>query len=265
MSVRRAKYGATWAVDTIARLGGGGLRRIARSADIVVERGSGAYVYSDRGDRFLDLVSGYGVASLGHSHPHWVDAVVAQAGRLAVSPFHTAELARYLDALSRVLSPRLDRTALFSGGAEAVEAAVRLVQTATGRPGVLTFRDSFHGKTAGVRYTADPDSPEALSLGAGWIRTAQFPSCALHDAVSYGACAESSADVLASIASADLQHVGAVLIEPVLGTAGNIPPKRPFLADLRKLCDELGLLLVFDESITGFGRTGQLSLTNTSA
>jgi 4-aminobutyrate aminotransferase / (S)-3-amino-2-methylpropionate transaminase / 5-aminovalerate transaminase len=245
-------------IDLIARLGGGGVRRIARSADIVVNRGSGSYLYGE-GVRYLDLVSGYGVASLGHCHPQWVDAVVAQANQLTVTPLHTAELARYLDALARVLPPRLGRTALFSGGAEAVEAAIRLVQTATDRRAVLTFRDSFHGKTSGVRYSADPGAAEAQSLGPGWLRSERFPACDSHGPTTYAQCEEPPGDITAFLSeAAHSEPLAAVLVEPVLGTAGNIPPKRPFLAALRQACDELGALLVFDESITGFGRTGEL-------
>jgi 4-aminobutyrate aminotransferase-like enzyme len=252
------KASARRAIDTIARLGGGGVRRIARSADIVVERGSGSYLYSEGGFRYLDVVSGYGVASLGHCHPHWVEAVVTQARRLTTTPLHTDELARYLDALSAVLPARLGRTALFSGGAEAVEAAIRLVQTATGRPGILTFQDSFHGKTAGVRYATDPNSREARSLGTSCLRSVPFPCCEFHDPVTYPGCDESPEDALRAVRANDLEKVGAVLVEPVLGTAGNIPPRRPFISALRQLCDELDLLLILDESITGFGRTGEL-------
>jgi 4-aminobutyrate aminotransferase/4-aminobutyrate aminotransferase/(S)-3-amino-2-methylpropionate transaminase len=188
-----------------------------------------------------------------------VDAVTAQAGRLAVSAVHTTELARYLSALAAVLPDRLGRIALFSGGAESVEAAIRLAQSATGRPDVVTFSGSFHGKTAGVRYSADPLSEEARALGPPWLRTFPFPECALHDAVAYGGCEESADDVLTRIAGSDgLDRVGTVLVEPLLGTAGNLAPKRRFPAELRRMCDERGWLLVFDESITGFGRTGEL-------
>ncbi|HEU4701226.1 MAG TPA: aspartate aminotransferase family protein, partial [Conexibacter sp.] len=247
------------AVEAISRFAGGGARRIAQSADLVLARGQGSYVVSDSGARYLDVISGFGVASLGHCHPEWVEAVVAQAHRLTVTPLHTEELGRYLATLGEALPARLDRSALYSGGAEAVEAAIRLVQTASGRPGVLTFRDGFHGKTSGVRYVGDPGSPEAAVLAPPWLRSAPFPACELHDAAAYPSCEESAADALAAIAvREDLADVGAVLVEPVLGTAGNIPPRRQFLAEQRRLCDERGWLLVLDESITGFGRTGSL-------
>lgn len=251
--------GGGWVVNAIGRFAGGGRRRIARSADLVIERGQGSYLYGSNGRRYLDAVSGYGVASLGHSHPHWVEAVIGQAARLTVTPLHTEGLARYLSALGALLPSHLDRTALFSGGAEAVEAAIRLAQTGGDKAGVLTFRDSFHGKTAAVRYTGDPVSAEGRALGVGWMHTASFPGCMRHDAVSYPRCEEEAGDALAALASReDLEDVGVVMVEPILGTAGNVPPQRGFLSGLRRLCDERGWLLVFDESITGFGRLGEL-------
>lgn len=245
--------------DAIRRFAGGGRRRIAQSADLVVERGQGSYLYGAGGRRLLDAVSGYGVASLGHSHPRWVEAVIGQADRLVVTPLDTQGLARYLSALAAVLPSHLDRIALFSGGAEAVEVAIRLAQTAGRRAGVLTFRDSFHGKTAAVRYTGDSASAEAGALGVEWMRTGVFPACRDHDAVSYPSCDDPAQAALSALAERDdLEDVGVVVVEPILGTAGNIPPQRRFLAGLRRLCDEKGWLLVLDESITGFGRLGTL-------
>jgi 4-aminobutyrate aminotransferase-like enzyme len=235
------------------------MRRIAAHAGIVVDHGKGAYVYDTAGSRYLDVVSGYGVASLGHCHPLWVQAVTRQAARLTVTPFHTAELARYLEALAQVLPPRVNRTALFSGGAEAIEAAVRLAQTQTGRAGVLTFAGSFHGKTAALRYTASRWSPEAMRFAPPWLHTAPFPECERHDAGTYDSCEEFGVSTLAALSlRTDLDDVGAVLVEPVLGTAGNIPPPRLFLKALREFCDDRNWLLILDESITGFGRTGRL-------
>ncbi len=225
-----------------------------------MSRGRGSYVYGEDGERYLDAVSGFGVASLGHSHPRWVEAVLAQADRLVVNPFLGPELAEYVTALSHLLPPELGQVALYSGGAEAVEAAIRLAQTSRGKPGLVTFSPSFHGKTSvGVRYSGDPTSPEARLLGPDWFRVMPFPACEQHDAVSYSECRESGADVLAQLtARDDLDEVGTVLVEPVLGTSGNIPPRRRFLFELRQLCDQRGWVLVFDELITGFGRTGSL-------
>jgi 4-aminobutyrate aminotransferase-like enzyme len=245
--------------ERIARVSGGAGRRIATSADIVADYGRGSYVYDTDGAAYLDVISGYGVAALGHCHPRWVEAVTKQASRLAVTPLYTSGLADYLTALSGVLPDGLAQVALFTTGAEAVEAALRLTQTSSTRPDVLAFQDGFHGKTVGVRYAGDSTSSEALALRPAWMKTAAFPICEHHDAADYHLCEESASATIEQIASrGDLQNVGTVLVEPILGTAGNLPPKKPFLAGLRALCDERGWLLAFDESITGFGRTGHL-------
>lgn len=185
---------------------------------------------------------------------------MTQADRLVVNPFYGPELAEYVAALSDLLPPQLGQVALYSGGAEAVEAAIRLAQTSQGKSGIVTFSPGFHGKTSvGVRYSSDPTSDEARLLGPDWYRVLPFPACEQHDAVSYSECRESAADTLAQLqARTDLDEVGTVLVEPVIGTAGNVPPRRRFLAELRELCDERGWALIFDELITGFGRTGSL-------
>lgn len=246
-------------IAAITAHAGGGPRPMAQAADVVITRGEGSYLYGDADTRLLDAVSGYGVASLGHSHPRWVQAVVAQAGRLAVTSLYTTELADYLTSLAGVLPPAMSDIALSSTGVEAVEMSIRLAQTARGRRGILTFEAGFHGKTAAVRYTRELRSDEARLLAPDWLRSATFPACTQHDAVDYATCRESVQEDIAHIAErTDLDDIAAVLIEPVLGTSGNIAPKRGFLAALRTLCDKRGWLLIFDESITGFGRTGDL-------
>jgi len=244
--------------DLIRRHAGGGVRRIAESAGIVITEGEGSYLIDDEGRRYLDLVTGYGVGALGHRHPRWVSAVSEQARRLCASPFHNPQLATYLAMLSDFLPAATSHTALFSGGAEAVEVALRLAQRASGRAGILAFQSSFHGKTAGVRFAGGAYERERADLGLTWLRHAEFPACREHTAMEYEACHDAAMPLLSQLTDrADLTEVGAVIVEPVLGTAGNIPPQRRFLSELRLLCNARGWLLIFDESLTGFGRTGE--------
>ncbi|HEU4737681.1 MAG TPA: aspartate aminotransferase family protein [Solirubrobacterales bacterium] len=232
---------ASRSVDRIHRHAGGGIRRIAEAAGLTIVEGDGSYLIDDRGRRYLDFVSGYGVAALGHRHPHWVEAVTAQANTLSTSPFHNDALGTYLERLAAVLPPVPNRTALFSGGAEAVEASLRLTQLASGRAGVLAFDSAFHGKTAGVRFAGGRCENERRYLGlASWVYSAEL--------------GPSLSRCLAD--RDDLDEIGTVIVEPVLGTAGNIPLREGLLAELRSICDARGWLLVFDESQTGFGRTG---------
>jgi 4-aminobutyrate aminotransferase-like enzyme len=253
----RSRYAGSMSIDLIRRHAGGGLRRIAESADITIVDGLGAHLIDAQGRMYLDLVTGYGVAALGHRHPRWVTAVTEQAQGISTSPFHNPQLATYLSQLSGIVPEGLTHTALFSGGAEAVEVAVRLAQLATGRSGILSFGSAFHGKTAGARFAGGAHEIERSRVGLEWFRCAEFPACTSHQAHNYAMCDESATLLWDDIVRReDLADIGVVIVEPVLGTAGNIPPRRRFLSELRAFCDSRGWLLIFDESLTGFGRTG---------
>jgi 4-aminobutyrate aminotransferase/(S)-3-amino-2-methylpropionate transaminase len=244
---------------TVRRLGGGGPRRIAESAGLVVTHGDGPYLVTDDGRRLLDFATAMGVAAIGHGNPVWADAVAAQASRLAACVLHTPEHAAYLERLAAVLPAGVERVALYSGGAEAVEVAVRLAQSVSGHRDLISFSSGFHGKTTGVRFSGGRFPEEKVNLGVDWVHSLPYPRCEHHDALSYPACEEDGRQALAELdtLAAGLDGVAAVIVEPVLGTAGNRPPERHFLAGLRELCDRRGWLLIVDESITGFGRLGR--------
>jgi 4-aminobutyrate aminotransferase/4-aminobutyrate aminotransferase/(S)-3-amino-2-methylpropionate transaminase len=214
---------------------------------------------TDSGRRLLDFATAMGVAAIGHGNPVWSAAVARQAERLAACVLHTPEHAAYLQRLADVLPNGIDRVALYSGGSEAVEVAVRLAQSVSGRRDLVSFSSGFHGKTIGVRFSGGRFPEERVSLGVDWVHSLPYPRCERHDAVSYPGCEEDGADALAGLDErvAELDGIAAVIVEPVLGTAGNRPPQRRFLAGLRALCDARGWLLIVDESITGFGRLGR--------
>jgi 4-aminobutyrate aminotransferase-like enzyme len=250
---------AAFVAETVRRLGGGGPRRIAESAGMVITHGEGPYLVTDAGERLFDFATAMGVAAIGHGNPVWSEAVAGQARRLAACVLHTPEHAAYLERLAEVLPAGVDRVALYSGGAEAVEVAVRLAQSVSGRRDLISFSSGFHGKTAGVRFSGGRFPKERVSLGVDWVHTLPYPRCEQHDALSYHTCAEDGAEALAGLdeVAAELDGVAAIIVEPVLGTAGNRPPQRHFLAGLRQLCDVRRWLLIVDESITGFGRLGR--------
>ena len=245
--------------EAVRRLGGGGPRRIAESAGLVVTHGEGPYLVTDSGKRLLDFATAMGVAAIGHGNPVWSEAIARQAERLAACVLHTPEHAVYLQRLAGVLPAGVDRVALYSGGAEAVEVAVRLAQSVSGHRDLISFSSGFHGKTTGVRFSGGRFPEERVTLGVDWVHSLPYPRCEQHDALSYPACEEEGAAALAGLdrRAAELDGVAAVIVEPVLGTAGNRPPQRRFLAGLRALCDARGWLLIVDESITGFGRLGR--------
>ncbi|MGH7749575.1 MAG: aminotransferase class III-fold pyridoxal phosphate-dependent enzyme, partial [Candidatus Dormibacteria bacterium] len=174
--------------DTIRRLGGGGPRRIAENAGVVITHGEGAHLVDTEGRRYLDFATAMGVAAIGHGNPRWSAALSAQARRLAACVLHTPEHAEYLEGLAEVLPAGLERTALYSGGTEAVEVAVRLAQSVTGRRHLLSFTTGFHGKSTGVRFTGHRHADERSWLGVDWVHDVPYPICTGHDALSYLEC-----------------------------------------------------------------------------
>jgi 4-aminobutyrate aminotransferase / (S)-3-amino-2-methylpropionate transaminase / 5-aminovalerate transaminase len=251
--------GAHNVADTIRRLGGGGPRRIAESAGVVITHGQGSRLFDSEGHGYIDFATAMGVAGFGHAHPRWVSALAEQAAQLAATVLHTPMQAEYLAGLAEIVPAGLERVALYSGGTEAVEVALRLAQSVTGKANVVSFTSGFHGKTAGTRFTGHRYAGERDSLGIGWVHDVPYPVCTAHDALTYPQCEDGGAEELAALdayCSALEGGCAAVIVEPVLGTAGNRPPERRFLSKLRDLCTRRGWLLILDENITGFGRLG---------
>jgi 4-aminobutyrate aminotransferase-like enzyme len=246
--------------DTIRRYTGGGPRRIAENAGLVVTHGEGSFLVDDSGRRILDLATAMGVAAFGHGHPRISRAIAEQQSRLSATVLHTPEHAAYLETLAGILPFGLDRTALYSGGTEAVEVAVRLAQSVTARRHLVSFTTGFHGKSTGLRYTGHRYAEERAWLGIDWVHDVPYPECVEHDVLTYATCedeGEASLAALDQLATTLDGGLAAVIVEPILGTAGNRPPQRRFLRALRRLCDERGWLLIADESITGMGRLGE--------
>lgn len=251
--------GASSVPDTIRRLGGGGPRRIAESAGVVITHGRGSRLFDSEGRGYVDFATAMGVAGFGHAHPRWVAAIAEQAAQLAATVLHTPMQAEYLSGLAEIVPAGLERVALYSGGTEAVEVALRLAQSATGRTNVVSFTSGFHGKTAGTRFTGQRYAGERETLGMGWVHDVPYPVDTEHDALTYpqsGGDGAAALDELDRYAAQLEGGVAAVIVEPILGTAGNRPPERRFLSRLRDLCTRRGWLLILDENITGFGRLG---------
>lgn len=215
-------------------------------ADIAFERGDGPYLYASDGRKFLDFGSGVAVLSLGHNHPHLVEALVAQAGKV----WHTSNLYNIPEQqrlADRLTANSFAETVFFcNSGAESVEASIKLMRkyhSANGNPEryrIISFEGSFHGRTLAT-----------ISAGASDAHRAGFgPAVEGFDHVAFGNMNEVRATVTGETAG--------IMIEPVQGEGGIRPADPRFLKDLRALCDEEGLLLMFDEVQTGMGRTGKL-------
>jgi acetylornithine/N-succinyldiaminopimelate aminotransferase len=214
--------------------------------DLAFDRGDGAWLTSTAGERFLDFGAGIAVASLGYGHPHLVAALNEQGAKI----WHTSNLFKIPQAerlAQRLVEVSFADYAFFTNsGAEAVEGAIktaRKYQSAGGHPEkfrIVTFAGAFHGRT--LAATAAAGNPKYLE-GFG-------PRVEGFDTIPFG-------DIEATKAAIGPQ-TGAILTEPLQGEGGirAAPPR--FLRGLRELCDKHGLLLMFDEVQTGFGRTGKL-------
>ncbi len=236
---------------------------LGQSSNVLAERGEGVYLHGHDGRRYLDFTAGIGVTSTGHCHPKVVQAAQRQAATLIHGQYTTVLHPRLLELTERlgtVLPPRLDSLFYASTGAEAVEAAVRLVRHATGRPNVIAMEGGFHGRTAGA--LALTTSKVALRAGLqplmGGVIMTPFPY-----AFRYGWDAQEASqfclrelDHLFVTRSAPAE-TAAIIVEPVLGEGGYVPATTTFLKGLRARCDEHGILLVIDEIQTGVGRTGR--------
>jgi 4-aminobutyrate aminotransferase len=236
----------------------------SRLAPFEVERGEGAYLFDSEGRRYLDFTSGIGVTGTGHCHPRVVEAVRRQAGELLFSQINIAvsSLAKSLaSALERVTPEGIDSFFFSNSGAEAIEAAVKLSRHATGRGNLIVFQGSFHGRShqAMAMTTSKTVYRHRYLPLPGGVFVAPFPDAHRHggsEAEAVGYCLEQLELILASQTAPD--ETAAMFIEPVLGEGGYLPAPAPFLRGLREVCDRHGILLVFDEVQTGFGRTGRM-------
>jgi 4-aminobutyrate aminotransferase / (S)-3-amino-2-methylpropionate transaminase / 5-aminovalerate transaminase len=237
-----------------------GLQGYAVSAGIVVEDGKGSAVTDADGNTYLDFIGGINVNALGHSHPGYVEAVQRQVEKVSVGSFTSrarVELAERLAA--KPPAPGVHRLQLYSGGAEAVESALRLAKCHTGKYEFVSYWGGFHGKTMGALSLMGSTFKHKLGPmvpGAHQIPYADCYRCPL--GLNYPSCGIACADVgRKHVKTASAGAVAAVVIEPMQGTAGNIVPPKEFLPAARALADELGAVLIADEMITGLGRTGK--------
>ena len=217
---------------------------------IVWTEARGSNVVDADGNLYVDLTSGFGVAFVGHGHPHVVEAVKRQADRLihALGDLHPSDVKIALLERLCALAPWNEARAMLSlGGADAVTAALKTAVLATGKTGVVAFEGSYHGLTYG---------PLAVS---GYAERFRAPfSAQLQRDVWFTPWPASDADVEEALAALpeDWSAIGAVIIEPIQGRAGVRVPPPGFLAGLEKRCREHGALLIVDEIFTGLGRCG---------
>jgi 4-aminobutyrate aminotransferase len=235
-----------------------------RVTDLEVASGRGSVVTTTAGEEYLDFTSGIAVTSTGHCHPQVVAAIAEQAGRFIhaqVNVYRHDVLERLAARLARVCPAPIDTFFFANSGSEATEGAVKLAKQVTGRPNVIVFTGSFHGRTH--LTMAMTTSKTAYRAGHGplpsGIFVAPFPRALEFGGDAEAASAACLAEVRHLLASQTAPaETAAVVIEPVLGEGGYVPAPGSFLQGLAELCADHGILFVADEVQTGFGRTGKM-------
>jgi 4-aminobutyrate aminotransferase/(S)-3-amino-2-methylpropionate transaminase len=233
-----------------------GLQTIALLSQLAIDHGHGCRLTDLDGRSYLDLNAGVSVASLGHAHPRYVQAIAEQLKRVTVGSFTSAPREELVRLIAELAPGELSRSQFFSGGAEAVEAAIRLARSYTKRSDIIGFSGGFHGKTAGVLPISDIDWKHAVGPLPSNQHVAPFPDSTRFEG-SPAECTEAALSALRNIVEEKAKgRPAAIIIEPIQGTAGNIVPPAGFLGAVREVATEYGALFIADEMITGFGRTG---------
>lgn len=235
-------------------------RGILTTHPLVIARGEGAHVWDAEGRKYLDFVGGIGVINVGHNHPRVVSAVEKQLKLISHIAFQVAAYEPYIQLAERlnalVGKGEGYKSVFLTTGAEAVENAIKIARSFTGRPGVVAFRGGFHGRTLlGVTLTGF-GQPYKQNFGP-------FPSEIYHSVfpdsfrgVSVKDAVAGLEEVFATQIAPD--RVAAILIEPVQGDGGFLPAPPEFLKALREITARHGIVLIADEIQTGFGRTGKM-------
>ncbi len=207
---------------------------------IAADRGSGSWIWTSDGEKYLDLYGGHAVCGTGHSHPLVVNAICEQAENLLFySNLVYSELrGRTAERLVSVAPSAISKAFFCNSGTEANENAMRMARMATGREEIVSFSGSFHGRTA--------DAISASFLGK--YRTIGRPNVPHHIEALFG-------DIESARSIIDNETAG-VIIEPIQSMAGVIEAEPAYFDELRNLCDAAGAILIFDEVQTGLGRTG---------
>jgi 4-aminobutyrate aminotransferase/(S)-3-amino-2-methylpropionate transaminase len=235
-----------------------GIQSLATLSGLAVARGEGCLIEDVDGNRFLDLAAGIGVNALGHAHPRYVDILKRQLEQVSVGSFTTEARVSALEKVASHTPAGLDRIQLYSGGTEAVEAALRLAKSHTKKYEFLSFWGGFHGKTAGSLSLIGDGTKNALGPMMPGAHHAPYADCyRCPIGLKYPSCGIECAQLARKV----LKHsttgaLAAILVEPIQGTAGNVIPPPEFLAATQEIAKENDALLIVDEMITGFGRTG---------
>lgn len=218
------------------------MAKVYAKRPLMLVRGEGALVWDHNDRQYLDYTSSYGVCFLGHCHPKIVEAIERQAERLIAchGSFYNDVRSELLLKIGEVSPRGLDKVFFSNSGAEAVESALKFARRSAGKPEIIAMMGSFHGKTMGA-------------LSATWDKKYREPFEPLLPGFKHVPYRNSE-----KLRQAMSDKTAAVIVEPIQGEGGVRLPPPQFLRELREICDERNVYLIFDEVQTGFGRTGKL-------
>jgi 4-aminobutyrate aminotransferase/(S)-3-amino-2-methylpropionate transaminase len=235
-------------------------RGVASATGVFAARAENAEIWDVEGKRYVDFAGGIAVLNTGHRHPKVMAAINRQLERFThpcfqVTPYEPyVALAEKLNDLAPVKAPT--KTIFLTTGAEAIENAVKIARAATKRPAIVSFVGAFHGRTMMTMALTGKVDPYKKGFGPfpGEVYHVPYPNRF------HGIEPEQSLKALEFLFKADLEpgRVAAIVIEPVQGEGGFYIAPFEFLRELRKVCDQHGILLIVDEIQTGFGRTGKM-------
>ncbi len=235
----------------------------SRIFNFVADRAEGSYIYTDDGKKLLDFTCGIGVTNTGHCHPKVVEAIREQAGLFLHAQANIVihkPMLQLIEELRKIVPPSIDSFYFANSGAEALENAVKIAKAATGRQNIIVFNGSFHGRTHATM---------ALTTSKTGYRTGfgPLPSGIFVSPFPYAFRLGMSEEKASAYALEQLEYLlvsqtapkdtAAILIESVLGEGGYVVPPASFMKGLREICDKHGIMLIFDEVQSGFGRTGK--------
>ncbi|GGK34486.1 aspartate aminotransferase family protein [Caldalkalibacillus thermarum] len=234
-----------------------------RATTLGIVEAQGSYVIDEEGKRYLDFASGVGVTNVGHNHPRVVEAAKQQMEKMIHVGHNVAYYPSYLELAEKLshLNGGEHMVYFSNSGAEANEGAIKLAKKVTKRPAVISFKRGFHGRTLGTT-TLTASSAAYREDYEGLLPSvyhAEFPypfRSGLSEEEECARCLKQLQELFQLQVSP--QSVAAILVEPVQGEGGYIVPPSRFLQELRQICDKHGILLIFDEIQTGFGRTGKM-------
>ncbi|HWQ78324.1 MAG TPA: aspartate aminotransferase family protein [Anaerovoracaceae bacterium] len=239
---------------------------LAKSTDLIIEKGKGCYVTDVNGDEYLDFVQGIAVNAFGHCHPKIIEAMKNQIDKLVDASFNLVNYPstlKFAEKLAQHTPGDLNVIFFSNGGSEAIDGAIKLARNYTGRPGIIAMRGSFHGRSLGATSVTGSNSKYRKNIEPllPSVYFTPYPNC--FRCPYNTTCEKCSLECLR-----ELQwlfdyliypgNVAAVIMEPLMGEGGYVVPPQKYLDEISKLLKKHGILLIFDEIQSGYGRTGKM-------